>query len=275
MLESRVGASGDRVVASSSTSLFFVIALGMTFLLQLPAVLAVHGLLPGHVELYMLPGLVGVFGPVTAAIIAARREAGSAGVRAIFARLRRGPVGPIWYVVALGIFPAIYAISSASYRLGGGTDAGQWLYLPENPQHVLAMFLMPLVEEPGWRGFALPRLVVRYGRLPASLLLGLAWGFWHTTMFLLAGMTPLVFATSIVMIVAGSVIYSWIYHHTRGSLFLAILAHVGVHWSNPSHALPAHFAPYAVYTAGIVVFACILVFADRAVWRATPEPLSE
>lgn len=269
MAERSLAVTGGGTAVGGGTALYFVGTIGFTSILQLPAVLGMQGVIGGGIAPYMLPAMIAGFGPIIMAMVAARME-GKGGVRALFARLRRGPVRGTWYVVALGIFAAIYVASTAVYRAFGGPSAGRWLYLPENPQHVAAMILMPVVEEPGWRGFALPRLQPRYGRIGASLLLGVGWALWHTTMFVLQGTTPLVFAVALVNIVAGSVIFSWIYNHTRGSLWLAILAHVGVHWNNPMHAVPANLTPFAVYTAGTVVAAMAVLIFDRAAWR-TPS----
>jgi uncharacterized protein len=50
----------------------------------------------------------------------------------------------------------------------------------------VAVFLLggPLGEEPGWRGFVLPRLQPRFGPLGGTLLLGFLWGCWHLPEFL-------------------------------------------------------------------------------------------
>src|SRR5688572_23310251 len=49
--------------------------------------------------------------------LAARSEAGGAGVRALFRRIRIWRVGAGWYLVALGLFPAIYVAGTAVYTL--------------------------------------------------------------------------------------------------------------------------------------------------------------
>jgi membrane protease YdiL (CAAX protease family) len=267
MTEHAASLSDERFAARGTTFPFFAMALGFTWLLQLPGALAVQGVIAGPVERYMPLGGVGAFGPLVAAIVAARFEGGRGGVRALFARVGIWRVGPFWYAVALGIFAALYVVGSALFRAFGGTEAGQWLYPPENGVHVMAMVIMPLVEEPGWRGFALPRLQTRYGALAASLILGVLWAFWHTMMFIVQGANPLIFAVSIANIVVGSVIFSWIYNRTRGSLLLAILAHAGVHLSNPTHALPANLTPFVVYTVAIAVGGCVLIATDRSAWK--------
>jgi membrane protease YdiL (CAAX protease family) len=247
---------------------FFALALGITWLLQLPAVLAQRGVIPGPVDRFMLPAVLGSFGPLIAAVLVSRFGPGGAGVRALFRSLRTWRVGAVWYLVALGLFAGIHVAGTAVYAALGGDAAGRWLYLPENGQHVAAMIVIPIAEEPGWRGFALPRLQERYSALKASLVLGVFWALWHTMMFVLQGTSPLTFAISMVNILAGSVIFSWIYNRTRGSLLIAILAHVGAHLDNPARALPGNVTPFIVFTVALCVAAGALVLGDRKAWSA-------
>ena len=47
----------------------------------------------------------------------------------------------------------------------------------------------PLGEEPGWRGYAIPRVEAHVGPLWASVLLALLWAGWHLPLFLIPGWT--------------------------------------------------------------------------------------
>jgi membrane protease YdiL (CAAX protease family) len=247
-----------------SVWLFFGLALGGTWLLQLPAVLGARGVLPGGVAPYMLPAALAGFGPLVAAIVAARLE-GPGRVRELFASLRPRASLAGWYLLALLAFPMIHLLGESAYRLASGRSAGAWLYLPSAPQQWLALVMMPLVEEPGWRGFAMPRLAERYGWLRASWLVGVAWAAWHAMMFVLQGFDAQSFVLGMIMIVAGSVVFGWLFARTRGSLLAAVIAHAGVHLDNPTHALPGQPSAYAVFTAAVCAAAAVIVVLEA--WR--------
>jgi membrane protease YdiL (CAAX protease family) len=71
------------------------------------------------------------------------------------------------------------------------------------------------LEEPGWRGFALPHLQRRHTPMVATLILGLAWGIWHVPLY-----GPLGFVVPLVL----AFFYTWLYNRT-GSVLLCILLH--------------------------------------------------
>jgi membrane protease YdiL (CAAX protease family) len=246
---------------------FFAAAFFITWSLQLPALLAQRGVIPGPMERYLLPLGLGAFGPLLAALIVARAESGGAGLRALLRPLRIRYLDAGWYLVALGMFGAIYAAGVAIYHLFGGTQAGSWVYPPDDAARVAALFVFPIGEEIGWRGFALPRLQRRHGALSASLWLGAGWALWHTVMFAFQGMTLGLFALSFVNLIAGSVVFSWLYNRTRGSLLVAMLAHAGAHLNNPARVLPGDVAPFLIFTVAVCAVAGALVLVDRPVWR--------
>ena len=90
----------------------------------------------------------------------------------------------------------------------------------------------PIAEELGWRGFALPRLQARIGALAAGLVIGVAWGLWHLPFFLFGEGASVVggmpFVWYVLLIVAWSVLMTWVYNNTRGSVLLAILFHAAI-----------------------------------------------
>jgi membrane protease YdiL (CAAX protease family) len=80
-----------------------------------------------------------------------------------------------------------------------------------------------LFEEIGWRGFALPHLQRRYSALVSSLILGLVWACWHFPNFFF--FTPTKLAIFVPMGIVLSVIYTWVYNSTGGSLFAVVVLH--------------------------------------------------
>ena len=96
---------------------------------------------------------------------------------------------------------------------------------------VLALWMVTfgLGEEVGWRGFALPRLQSSHSAFRASLVLGLFWAVWHVPAIFYRdtymAMGWMVVPMLLTVAAVGSVVYTWLFNGTRGSLLLVILFH--------------------------------------------------
>ena len=246
-----------------TTALYFALASFITWALQLPAVLAAGGWIPGSPEKYMMLVGLGALGPAAAAIIATRLE--GAEVRALLRPLGTWRVGVCWYFAALLLPGGIFVVAAAAYDLLGHTEP--LFYLPGRPELMLAAVVFPLGEEIGWRGFALPRLIERVGPLAASVVIGVFWTLWHVPMLTMQGVAPVMYLVFFPFMIGGSILFTWIYRHTRGSLLLAVLAHVGAHLNNPGHAMPGRSRPMVLHAAAYVALAVLLIALDRAAWQ--------
>jgi membrane protease YdiL (CAAX protease family) len=88
----------------------------------------------------------------------------------------------------------------------------------------------PLGEELGWRGYALPRLSAAQTPLIASIIVGILWGLWHLPLFWIRDsiQADIPIAWFMVSIVAESILYTWVYRHTQGSVLLVGLFHAAI-----------------------------------------------
>ena len=249
---------------------FLVAVVGLTGLLLLPAGLAQRGLIAGPADRFIPLVILGFWSPTLAALLVARFAPGG-GVRALVRPLGIWRVGPGWVLLALGLPAAVYAGGMLGYRLLAGASAGTWLSLPLDGQRIAAMLMLPLADQIGWRGFAYPRLARRHGALTASLILGVLWGAWHTgkQMLFNEGAASIPPPYMMLYFVAATVVFTWIYNHTAGSLLLVVLAQMGAYLTNPSpEALPGRVAPLVLNTVAFVVVAVALAAIDRPAWRA-------
>jgi membrane protease YdiL (CAAX protease family) len=216
-----------------------------------------------------------LLGPIVAGFVMTAVMSGKAGVRQLLRRFVLWRVGAIWYLLALVGIPALYF---ASIALVPGAVASfkapslgmALLY----PVLFLAVAILdgPLLEEPGWRGFALPRLQQRWGPLTGTVILGILWGTWHAPQYLTptfsaanGGLSVSGVIVFLVAAVAFSVIITWAFNHTRASLLLAILLHTSI---NFTQALTSDLFPSAAYNEVLPVSvfgltALVIVVATR------------
>ena len=137
-------------------------------------------------------------------------------------RLTAWRVGLRWYIVAVVLVPAAYLAGVALGTFWGGRF----------PLHLERFALFPLFlitnlgEEIGWRGYALPRLQRRFTPLTASVILGAVWAAFH---WVALGQNPDrpwgYIAVGTVSLVAMSVVMTWLFNRTGGSVVLMVLLH--------------------------------------------------
>lgn len=215
---------------------YFILAFGLSWLVWLPVVLAKNGLgvLPIELPFTLFAVLTTFGGPTVAAFLITGVTEGRTGVRALLRRYIQGKIGIGWYALILLGMPLAFLLAS-TVVLG----AAPWhtlaarapVFLSAYPLLlILALFTGPLGEEPGWRGFALPRLQVKLGPVGGSLLLGALWAAWHAPLFLLpewhgtGPLGPFVLAF-FGWVVPFAIIMTWVYNRTGSSLVASILMH--------------------------------------------------
>ena len=217
---------------------YFLLAYMISWILFIPYVLAEWGVLQGNYTIFYI---LHTFGPALAAITMTGIIAGKAGLHELRRRIRQWRAPWQWYLFILLGIPALLLLGIVLQpgALAGFHDLSPIL-LASYPFAFVATFFGggPLGEEVGWRGFALPRMQLRFGPLWGTLLLGFLWSGWHLSDFLTAskgggqGTGWTIFSTNFLVftltVVSLAVILTWTFNHTDGSIFIAILAHTSV-----------------------------------------------
>ena len=226
---------------------FFALAYGISWVM----LLILYGLLRLPAALVIL---LQTLGPTLAALMTVGALEGTAGRRGLIARVRIWRVARRRYLFALVVIPVVCLLTALALPgafVGLGGQSAVKLAIQFLAVVVVGFLSGPLFEEPGWRGFALPRLQARIGALRGTLLLGVLWAAWHLPQYLVpewanenGGVTPILVVTFLLFVVAIAPIMTWLYNSTRGSLFLVMLAH---------SAINASLAVFVVSTSAVEV----------------------
>jgi membrane protease YdiL (CAAX protease family) len=224
----------------SALVVFFVLVFVISWAFWIPAALAAQGSIRFPVP-PTVAGLVGAYSPSLIGILLTAIYQGRKGLGVLFRRLGLVRVGIGWYLFVL-LWPAIHSLvvtglaTLLGYAAPDFNNPPVLREYPAPPEAFSAGFLplLPMVfitqllgsslgEELGWRGYATPRLQGRSSSLLASIILGAVWGLWH-----LPRLLPLqwsTFAWFMVSIIITTILYTWVFNNTRGSLWPVLLFH--------------------------------------------------
>ena len=222
-------------IRKRAVAAYVLLAYGITWLIAIPLVLSYNGWITLQVPLalhYVLP-----FGPLLAALIVSRIVGGSTGLRDILGRMSRWNVDPVWFGIAIYSVWGLYLLSSTILLLIGLpvpnlSIFGQVMYMPYLTiigSWSLWIFTFGIGEETGWRGFLLPHLQTKHNALTSAILVSIIWAGWHIPMFLynenLMAMGAFGTVFWVVGLIFGSVLLTWLYNSTKGSILMTAIWH--------------------------------------------------
>jgi uncharacterized protein len=194
---------------------FFILAYALSWWAWIPYALGVF------------PNPVASFGPFLAALVVLALSEGKAGLLGLFRRMIRWRVAPGWYAVAL-LLPAVLTAVATMLNVMLGAQVPSPAQLGAWPGILSAFAIVLLVpgfggawEEPGWRGYAVPRLQHGRSALVASLILGVLIAGWHLPLIVVGQVAY----PDIVLILAAVIVFNWVFNNAKGSVLIIMLMH--------------------------------------------------
>ncbi len=217
---------------------YFLIAFVFSWLVFLPGPLTYYGVLGLSPQLLGYLGIAGLLGPVLSGFVMSAATEGRAGVVDLLRRMVLWRVGVGWYLFAILGIPAVMVLATIVLR-PGALASFDFSAQPFNLSYLIALISIvliggPLLEEPGWTGFAQPRLQRLHGPLIGGLILGVLWALWHLPSFLIPSQnlrdipprgTILDFVVFALALVGLRLVIIWVVNNTRGSVLIAVLTH--------------------------------------------------
>jgi len=171
--------------------------------------------------------VIGSFGPFIAALSVTHFTEGKDAVRTLMKKGINFRFKKIWFIPIFLFFPAVYGLIYLVGVMIGFTLDLAWL---SNPLILVPTFLLLFVvngtaEEFGWRGYALEKLQRSYSAVVSSFILGFIWWLWHIPLFFVGFFGDLPVWLYLIQIVIYSILFTWIYNSTNGSVFATMIFH--------------------------------------------------
>ncbi len=166
------------------------------------------------------------FGPFLAAVLVLALAEGKSGVGRLLRAMVRWRVAVRWWATAL-LLPVVLTGAAAVLNVAMGAPAptaelDRW---PNALVTAVVILCIPVIggawEEPGWRGFALPRLLGRFSPSIASLLLGMVWALWHLPLLSNGDQHW----SDLVLVILAAIVFTWVFGNARASVLVAMVMH--------------------------------------------------
>jgi uncharacterized protein len=212
------------------------------------------------------------YGPAMAAVIVLAVTSGRSGLRGLWRRITCWRVAWYWYLIGPGI---VASYNSGAYVLNLilGASVTNPPQLPSMGIFLELLLLGGLWEEPGWSGYALPKLQERFARrsngaLIAMLGTGVLRSIWHLPLMIYGHIHwfDLLFFSF-----AFQIMISWLFNRSGGSVLIVMIYHfasnvIGGGIMFPVFTGAAQKSYYALLVALAWVFALVIL------WKSSLKP---
>ncbi|MGC1550049.1 MAG: CPBP family glutamic-type intramembrane protease [Rhodanobacter sp.] len=277
-----MNALNDQAVFKTPPWFYFVLAFIIAWTFWLVPLLGSRNVIAVSASVQTIFLVLGAFGPFFAAFISRYRDGGWPAVRSFASRAFRFRIGPRYLMAALFLVPLLGLVAAWIYAQQGGPA----LALAVPPMQILILFPLlffvggSLNEEFGW-AYAIDRLQQRYRLLPAAVILGVIWGFWHLPLFFIVGATQsfMPFWAFVMFTVGARVLFVWAYEGTAKSILTTLLFHTTTNLTLNLFVLVDSSSLRNEH--GFIAFACLMLgtavvvaFASRR-YRGALQPAAD
>lgn len=244
--------------------LFFLLTFALTWVMWIPATMTKTSGGTSMLGPDNPIGQLGRWAPGIAAILLIGLFAGKGDIGALFRPVKIWRVNIGWYAFALLFQPVLFfATKFIDGLLGNFYEVASPLASVTGQAPIPFVILVIVIsaipgafmEELGWRGFALPRLQGRTTALTASVILGFVWGLWHIpSMFFFGQTDALSIVIAVINFIPATILFTWLFNNTKGSLLLATLFHASTQYSNNFlGVIPTQTANILVWLIAILI----------------------
>lgn len=161
-------------------------------------------------------------------------------------RLQFPPIKGKSILMLVVLMPATLLLAT-SISLLFGYSSNQFNFSPEFAVSVghgllglLAIFLAPLLEELGWRGYGVDSLKSRYNLFTTSMLFAALWGLWHVPLFFIKDFyqytlwqtSALYTLNFFISLIPATILVNWLYYTNNRNIIVCILFHAMINLSS-------------------------------------------
>ncbi len=215
-----------------------------------------------------------ILGAIFPAFIISRAFSSVEGVRAYLGSIIKPRGKIIWYLVAIFSFPLIHLFGNL---ITGIINREAWPSFGGFNINLVSVacitffsvffFTGGVNEESGWRGFAIPRLQIKYNPLIACLVVWFFHMIWELPGDVIFSGSSWPAMSRLVWMPSWSVLFVWVDNRTNGSILAPVLFHASMNAMNP---LMGVFPPTNIGTGILVVFALFAIIYDK-MWNKLPD----